>query len=222
MSLITQKELYEEAVLKISTDHSHQSKWVIKLGIVIVWEEVWNTIHNILVTNKTKTGEQVHLNFYTQYSYNKWHHTNDMCPLCKNIPQNIYHIILDCPFVNTIWAHIQPILFQFDKNSISDEEKAFGIVRITNTPGLLTRNWLTYKMREEIMNFERMAYHSPHRASISLFKAKFNNSMASEIKRLMNKYNDEYKLHLFDKLVAYRGILCEKLLEGEYRLKPIF
>ena len=45
--------------------------------------------------------------------------------------------------------------------------------------------------------------------------------MAQEIKQLLFRYNNENKLPLFDKIVAYREILCEKVQEGEYRLKTI-
>ena len=40
MSMITQKDLYEDAILKMSTDHIHQSKWVVTLNALILWEEV--------------------------------------------------------------------------------------------------------------------------------------------------------------------------------------
>ena len=224
MSLITQKELYEDAILKMSTDHTHQTKWAAKLNTVILWEEVWNSVHNFLISNKTRTviWEQLHLNFYTQYSYNKWHGKQDTCPLCNKVPQDIYHIILHCDFVNSIWIHIQPILSQLCRKSITDEEKALGIVTIKSTNGILLRNWLTYKLREEVMNFERMAYHSLNAASLDLFKAKLTQSMASEVKHLMFRYNNENKLSLFDSTVAYQGILCEKIQDGEYRLKKLF
>ena len=82
---ITQKLLYEETLFKIQTDHHSQAKWVRKLNDSIQWEEIWNTIHNTLSTNECKNliWQQIHLNFYTQYSYNKWHKTLEICPLCK-------------------------------------------------------------------------------------------------------------------------------------------
>ena len=88
MAEITQKDLYEDAILKNSRDHKSQTKWVERLDIVILWEEVWDSIHNFLLSNTTKTAvwEQLHLNFYTQYSYNKWHKVAQMCTLCNNIP----------------------------------------------------------------------------------------------------------------------------------------
>ena len=223
MSLITQKELYEDAILKMSTDHTYQTKWVAKLNNVILWEEVWNSVHNFLISNKTRTiiWEQLHLNFYTQYSYNKWHDKQEMCPLCNKVPESIYHVILHCDFVNSIWTHMQPILSQLYSKSISDEEKALGIITIKSTNGILLRNWLTYKLREQVMQFERISYHSPNVASFELFKAKFNQSMASEVKQLMFRYNNENKLSIFDSTIAYQGILCEKIQDGEYRLKKL-
>ena len=103
MSLITQKELYEDAILKKTMDHAHQSKWVQKLDIVIFWEEVWNAVHNFLLSNKIRTEiwEQIHLNFYTQYSYNKWHGT--LPPVQKYPRQHLPHYYI----VNllTIFGH---------------------------------------------------------------------------------------------------------------------
>ena len=38
----------------------------------------------------------------------------------------------------------------------------------------------------------------------------------------MFRYNDENNITKFDKIVAYQGILCEKIQEGEYRVNKIF
>ena len=70
------------------------------------------------------------------------------------------------------------------------------------------------------MLFERMSYHSK-KATTVLFKAKFNQSVALEIKQLMIRFNNEHKLDLFDKIIAYQGILCEKVEDGEYLLKKV-
>ena len=61
------------------------------LHTVILWDKVWNSIHSSLDSNDTKAAiwEQLHLKFYTEYSYNKWHST--LCPLCHEIPVDIYH-----------------------------------------------------------------------------------------------------------------------------------
>ena len=207
----------------MTTDHTYQTKWIGKLQIVILWEEVWNSVHNFLLSNRTRTviWEQLHLNFYTQYSYNKWHGKQDTCPLCNNVPESIYHIILHCDFVNNIWTQIEPILKQIHCKSVTDDEKALGIVTIKSTPGILLRNWLTYKLREQVMLFERMSYHSPNKASLDLFKAKYNQSLACEVKQLIFRFNHENKLDKIDKIIAQQGILCEKVQEGEYLLKMV-
>ena len=224
MATITQKDLYEEAIMSNSTCHSHQIKWAEKLDILIVWEEVWDSVHNLLLSNHTKTAiwEQIHLNFYTQYSYNKWHNTNTVCPLCNSPTESIFHLILHCTFVNTLWTLLHPTLTLLVHRPLSDEEKAFGIVHIKKTPGMLVRNFLTYKMREHIMQSERAAYHTSKAPSIDHLKVKINQDVASEVKRLLYRFNEEGKISTFDKIVAHQGILCEQIGEGEYRLKKVF
>ena len=194
-----------------------------KLQTLIVWEEVWNTVHNFLLSNKTRTiiWEQLHLNFYTQYSYNKWHNKHSICPLCRKVPESIYHVILHCDFVNNIWTQIQPKLSSLHRLTITDQEKALGIVTIKSTTSIMLRNWLTYKLREQVMLFERIAYHSSRTPCYDLFKAKFNQAMALEIRHHLFRFKNENKLPIFDEIIAYKGILCEKIQEGEYRFKII-
>ena len=72
---VTHKDLYRTAIFNIPGFHHSQIKWVVLLDTSIVWEEVWKTVHNFLSTyeNISFIWEQIHLNFYTQYSYKKWH-----------------------------------------------------------------------------------------------------------------------------------------------------
>ena len=116
---------------------------------------------------------------------------------------------------------MQMVLSKLHSKIIDDVEKALGIICIRSTPGIMLRNWLTFKMREQIMKFERNAYHL-RSASIDLFKIKFNHSVAFDIKQLMFRYNNENNISIFDKIVTYRGILCEKIQEGEYRINKFF
>ena len=51
------------------------------------------------------------------------------------------------------------IVFPPYTSTVTNEEKAFGIVKIKLTIGIILRNWLTYKLREEVMLFERRTYH---------------------------------------------------------------
>ena len=66
---VTQKLLYAEILKLKYKDHHSSAKWVIKLQTPVEWE----TVHNRLVTETTKSiiWEQLHLNMHTTYSYNK-------------------------------------------------------------------------------------------------------------------------------------------------------
>ena len=54
MSHITQKQLYEDAIVRTTTTHNYQVKWIDKLQTVVLWEEVWKVVHNFLLTSKLK------------------------------------------------------------------------------------------------------------------------------------------------------------------------
>ena len=100
------------------------------------------------------------MNFYTQFSYNKWHKVQEACPLSNEIPEYIFHVMLHCRFANTLWNHMEPLLMLLSNIKITNEEKAFGIIRKKQTTEILLRNWLTYFLRENIMDEERKAYHT--------------------------------------------------------------
>ena len=118
---LSQKILYEELLYKIQRDHSSQVKWALKLNIPLIWKDIWNTVHNFLSSNSTKTiiWKQIHLNFYTQYSYNKWHNKQDPCPLCLAIPQDVYHIMFDCQFTNKMWLHMEPCIKKIHHSNVT-------------------------------------------------------------------------------------------------------
>ena len=87
LSQATQKNLYEASLATNYRDHHSQAKWVTEINNSINWGNVWTAVHNILSTNQTKSTiwQHIHLNFYTQYSYNKWHKTKQKMPtLQKN------------------------------------------------------------------------------------------------------------------------------------------
>jgi len=129
--------------------------------------------------------------------------------------------MLHCDFANTIWTDLQPILRQFLNKNFDDQEKTLGLVNIRSSPGILLRNWVTFKVREQIMNFERKAYHSG-RPSIGSFKVCFNRSMADEVKLVIHRYLNEGSVSKVDELIAFRGVLCKKASSGGYTVNHIF
>ena len=130
-------------------------------------------------------------------------------------------MILHCQFVNTVWTLIQPILLKLDSRPVTDEEKALGIIHIRKSPGMIARNWLTYRMRAQIMEFERKAYHSPAKASINQFKADFNRAVAYDTKKLFVRFNHEGKIEQFEKFVAYKNIICSRNRNGNYQANKV-
>lgn len=205
MPNVTQKIIYEETLLKIDRDHHSQVKWVDELDVFINWNDVWKAVHNILSTNETKNTiwEQIHLNFYTQYSYNKWHKKKENCPLCQKIPKNIYHIILYCDFTNKLWEEIQPLLRELHPRVVEEEEKAFGITQNNQTTGILLRNWLTYLLRHCIQQTERAAYKADKNVNFRrIVKTKFINAVRTEIRIKAIRYKNEGKLDYFDKIIT--------------------
>ena len=94
--------------------HHSQERWANELGLPFVWEDVWTSVHNQLSLNETidVIWRQIHLNFYTQYSSNKWHKTSGVCSLCHQVPQTIFHIILYYSTATRVWNDIEPVLMR--------------------------------------------------------------------------------------------------------------
>ena len=208
LSQITQKLLYEETLFAISRDHHSQPKWVQKLdasNIHIIWKDVWDTVHNFLSSNETKTiiWQQIHLNYYTQYSYNKWHKKQDVCPLCKTIPGNIYHIILDCHVTKTLWQEMEHILTKLHPAQVTEQEKAFGVIKRRPTTGILLRNWITYIMRTCVSHIERLAHHAPNAEHLQIIKTKINHILQREIRIKSLQYTHKNNVEFFDKIITH-------------------
>ena len=230
---VTHKQLYEDTVSKISGFHHSQIKWRDILQELIVWDDVWYTVHNYLNTYKTTSliWQQIHLNFYTQYLYNKWHKVRNPCPLCGQVPQNRAHIMLYCDTVAKIWADIEPLLIKLHPAPVSDVEKAFGIViqkpknQKYNRPskhfGIHVRNWLTYLMRKTIDKVERKAHYSNF-SIISRIKKEVQYSVVKELDKKLFALHNDGKMSVFDQFFAYNNILCKKTGEATYKINKLF
>ena len=218
---ITQKLLDEETLLKVNShDHHSQAKLIRKLNTVINWDNLWNTVHNTLSTNKTKTviWQQIHLNFYTQYSYNKWHKTQKECPLCLKIPKDIFHMMINCDFVNALWKIMEPTLVQLHPVPTSEEEMILGIVRKKHTIGSLLRNWITFLLRETIMEEEKLSYYAATKPNVRNVMRKFVNHLRSELYMKSLRYEHENRLSFFEKIFTYKDVLCKKEVNGKYKI----
>ena len=166
--------------------------------------------------------EQIHLNFYTQYSYNKWHRKNEICPLCHKTPDSIYHIMLFCDFSVQLWNDIEPILKQLHNAPISNEEKAFGVVLKNLTAGPLVRNWLTFLLREFIAEEERRSYHTKKKPNLQNAKRDFNYAVKWEIRIKLLQYEHSGNTDKLDKIITHGEVLCKKGGDDQYQIRDIF
>ena len=107
-------------------------------------------------------------------------------------------------------------------NSVTNEEKAFGIIGKKQTPGILLRNWLTYLLREYISKEERIAYHSAKKPNFQTVKRKFNNALELEIILKILRYKNEKNLPFFEKFITHDNVLCSKRNDEDYDIRTIF
>ena len=220
---ITHKILYEAFTEKIPGFHHSQIKWANTLDEPIPWDDAWNTVHNFMCTNDTISAiwHQIHLNFYTQYSYNKWHKVSEMCPLCNELPESIYHILYHCKLVKTIWSDLSSKLLDLHPCPITDEEKAFGIINKKPPPGILARNWLTYTIRKCILEMEREA-HYDNSNIMQRTKRKIQSSIESELDQKVFIYAADGKLEKFEKFFAHNEIICKRIDEYTFSIRKLF
>ena len=164
-SSITQKFLYSELVHLDYKDHSYQTKWVLEnddIGL-IHWDKVWESVYDNFYSDEVRSTiwEQIHLNFYTTYNYNKWHNSLTPCPLCRQIPEDVFHIFFDCKYTKELWQRLQNTLMKIDARNISNYEKAFDLQARNRQEknSTLLRNYITFYLRQHIMVEEHKAYH---------------------------------------------------------------
>ena len=222
---VTQHMIYEELITLSYFPHHSQVAWFERLDVLgNDWPAIWRGIHNNIHNKQTQSTiwEQVHLNFFTRYSYNKWHGDDDACTLCKNtVPQDIFHIILDCPFVQLMWQTIEPVLLKIDSTPITLKEMAFGL--IGNSPTILLRNWITFILRDLIMAEESATYYHPTGTmDLSHLKHKLNAKVHGEIERMFLLYRRAHLLHKFERIFMSVDFLVHKIEEEKYLIRHIF
>ena len=160
-SKLYQHHIYEALLrTQVYRDHHSTAKWVQRLNAPVDWDRVWQTVHQPLAREGTKSlvWAQLHLNNYTTASYNRWHKASQPCPLCLQPIDDQFHLILSCPTTVALWRDLHPFLTQLHSAPITPDEMAFGL--FGHTPRIHLRNWLTFLLRESIADLELKAYHN--------------------------------------------------------------
>ena len=228
--MVTQHIIYSELIQYQSTEHKYQTKWIDvnegRLSGLIDWDKVWESVNNHFHTEKVKSTiwEQIHLNFYTTYSYNKWHNTLHPCPLCNKIPDDIFHIILDCRFTKILWRRIEKVLLKIIPIPVTASEKVLGLQPRwkKETNATILRNWVSFSLRHHIMQEERRAYYIPayHTHSVAKFFCKYNHKAHEEIQIKKLQFDFRNLSHKFEKIVTINNAIAT-LTNGEYIWKDI-
>ena len=174
----------------------------------IDWEQVWISLNNPITSENVKSTiwEQIHLNYYTTYSYNKWHNNQDPCPFCSDIPDSIFHLILDCRLVKNLWRDLEPNLMKLSSTRVTTYEMAFGLKG--DSPSIILRNWLTYLLRYCITEHESTAFYNQSKMANEVqIKMKYNQLVKSEAYKKYLIYQNLDRDNYFRKIFATRGFL---------------
>ena len=214
-SLVTQRLLYEQLLKHQYRDHHSTAKWVLQLG-PLDWDPIWRGIHSPLAMEDSKSiiWEQVHLNAYTTYTYNKWHNNNLCCPLCLQLPLDGFHLIWTCPTTVSLWAAITPFLLRIHPSPVTTVEMAFGL--IGTSPAITLRNWFTYLLRDCIYRQETLAYYNQKGIFNELdIKRKFNVRVVRETMQQFLHFSHIHRVDIFrrryavkDVFVTWEGDVC--------------
>ena len=135
-------------------------------------------------------------------------------PLCNKIPDDIFHIILDCRFTKTMWKRIEKTLKNIIPLPVSDCEKAFGLQPKTKKKknATILRNWITFSLRHLIMEEERKAFHIPnyHLCSMEKFFLKFNLRTQEELRIKKLQYDHRNLPDKFQEIVTINKAIASK------------
>ena len=188
--VVTYKSVYEELLRKNYVQHHSEAKWEEKFSNTFIdWAKIWESVNNPVTTEQVKSTiwEQIHINDYCTYSYNKWHNKQDACPLCSQLPTSKFHLTLECRMVTSLWEQLEPYLLYLSPTPVSDFEKIFGMMG--TSPEIILRNWLTFNLRQCIVDQEAIAYHNK-RGILNEQDIKCNYN--AQVKRQVNEKNIIY------------------------------
>jgi len=216
---ITIKLLYETLLVDSYKEHHYKEKWHNKFNPNLDWQDIWSRVHNKISFEETKSAiwEQLHLNSYTQYCFNKWNQKQDNCRLCREIPLDRFHLILDCKFTKTLWQDLEPALNEIYRIQITEEEMAFGLKG--KSPEIQLRNWLTFVLKETIIRIELRAYYNEqYLDNLDETKQKYNEKINQYISLTYETYRDQGRYDIFIRFFCINNSLVTTKNEDEIEI----
>lgn len=226
---MTQKQIYAELIQEQSRDHAYVGRWSSDRFGLIDWDVVWTSLHNQFFTETTKSAiwKQIHLNFLTTHNFNVWFNMLNPCPLCRKIPEDVFHIVIDCKFTKVMWRRLEKSLIRITPKPLTVHEMAFGLKEPKQEKyPVILRNWITFTLRQLIMLEERKVYKmnidsddivtpSPEK-----FWAKFNFEATLELKYKKLLYDFQGLSEKFKAIVTVNGAIAT-VVNGEFHWQDI-
>ena len=106
ISTIEEKDVY----ISLIKQNVSEIKWGEYFSTeLLVFKDIWLALLNNIVTEKTRSciWEQIHLNFFTTYWFNKISDDEKVFSLCKIKPNSMRHLMLDCALVKKLWHDVK-------------------------------------------------------------------------------------------------------------------
>ena len=223
LRLATHNFIYQQLIISKYKEHHSKLKWEEYFQIPDMnWKKIWESINNPVSTEDTKSviWEQIHLNDYTTFSYNKWHNKQEVCPFCLQVPQTQFHITVKCDIVRKLWLDLEHHLKSIRNIPISEKEMAFGL--FGTKPSIKLRNWMTFLLRRCIAIQENKAfYNKKGPQNIQEIKIIYNQTLKTEIWQKYNIFLKLERLDYFKKIFACKNYLIEEI-GGKWQVLTIF
>ena len=222
IELITEKNMYQVFNKKFCTPHRLEVEWSAYLNEEIDFNEVWFSLGNSLITEKTRSviWEEIHLSFYNTFWFHRVHNLTDICPLCLTPTLSNKHLILDCKITQGLWNDIEPFLRIFTDVPVTKYEMVFGLIE--KSIGSKVRNWLSFKLRQCILKQDRVSYEKPGLNNIKQIKNRMNDEMAKEIIYNYYLFKKENKLTKFYDIYNHHVDLFDLNNENKFTIPKIF
>ena len=105
-----------------------------------------------------------------------------------------------------MWDDLEPRLIQILNSPVTSHEKVFGL--LGHTPSVILRNFLTYLLRQCIVEQEGIAYHNKRgMLNIRDAKTRFNSTVKTEIMAKYRIYAHIGRNDFFEKIFAQNEFL---------------
>ena len=210
---LTERQLYAELILSKYRLHHSEEKWTLYFPQLLEWPKIWESVHNILATETTKTfiWEQVHLNFFTTYKKNQFRTPVECCPLCGQLPEDITHTLFHCRFIQDMWTQLLPFIDLIHSTPLTKAEMVFGLMG--RAPSIILRNWLTFNFRQVLSQYEYLLSQSKSTPSPSIVKARFNQKIKRAILWKYQYCTHFHTLPFFKKHFQFTPYLVDETAE---------